>query len=44
MKMIYGKKISISLKELSPEWEKGYKSVFKEMEDISKETENSRVR
>ena len=43
MKLIYWKKIRIYLKELWQECEEGCKSVFKEMKDISKETEMSRV-
>ena len=36
-------KIKIYLKELWQECEEGCKSIFKEMEDTSKETEISRV-
>ena len=38
MKLIYLHKIRIYLKELQQEYDEGYKSDFKEMEDISKET------
>ena len=37
-------KIRIYLKQLWQECEEGCKSIFKEMEDISKETEISQVR
>ena len=43
MKLIYWKKIRIYLKELWQECDEGYKSVFKEMEDKSNETEISSV-
>ena len=39
MKLIYWNKIKIYLKEGWQECKEGCKSVFKEMEDISKETE-----
>ena len=43
MKLIYEKKIMIYLKELWQKFEEGCNSVFKEMQDISKETEINRV-
>ena len=42
MKWLTEKKIRIYLKDLWQECEEGCKSVFKEIEDISKETEISR--
>ena len=43
MKLIYWNKIRAHLKELWQECEEGCKSIFKEMEDISKDMEISRV-
>ena len=43
MKLSYWKIIRIYIKEFWQECEEGFKSIFKEMQDISKEMEISRV-